>query len=184
MVIYPYVKLFHRAFTNLQKLKDRSRFEYLFIEDICPILNLATKYEYIQKLRETGLSVKAALLTYSHSNNVGSLHLVWKVLESVDDDISESQQTIEKAKEEIPICHTRAMKTALVSKFGRVSASMKSVILCALYRELKNDASAPKNLQETEIDERMRIILEIEDTDIVVDLRHLNSGRKTRYDVF
>ena len=94
------------------------------------------------------------------------------------------QQTIEKAKAEIPIFHTQAMKTALASKFGRVSASMKPVILCALYRELKNDASAPKNLQETEIDEGMRMILEIEDADIVVDLRHLNSGRKTCYDVF
>ena len=142
------------------------------------LLNLAKKYERIQKLRETGLSVKVALLTYSHGNNVGSLHLVWKVLESVDDDISESQQTIEKAKAEIPICHTRAMKTALASKFGRVSASMKPVILCALCRELKNDASTPKNLQETEINERMRMILEIEDADIVVDLRHLNSGKK------
>ena len=30
----------------------------------------------------------------------------------------------------------------------------------------------------------MRTILEMEDADIVVDLRHFNSGRKTRYDVF
>ena len=77
------MKLFHRAFTNLQKLKDRSLFEYLLIEDICPT-EPSKKYKHIQKLRETGLS----LLTYSHGNNVGSLHLVWKVLESLDDDIS------------------------------------------------------------------------------------------------
>ena len=87
-------------------------FEYLLIEDICPT-EPRKKYEYIQKLRETGLSVKAALLTYSHGN-VGSLHFVQKVLEFVDDDISESQRTIEKTKAEIPIFH--AMKTALASK--------------------------------------------------------------------
>ena len=127
---------------------------------------------------------KTALLTYSHGNNIGSLHFVWKVLESVDEDISESQRTIEKAKSEIPIFHTRAMKRALASKFGRVSPSMKPVLLRALYKELTNDASASTNLHEAEIDERMRMILEMEDADIVVDLRHLNSGRKTRYDVF
>ena len=93
--------------------QKRSLFEYLLIEDICPT-EPRKKYEYIQKLRETGLSVKAALLTYSHGNNVGSLHFVRKVLESVDDDISESQRTIEKTKAEIPIFH--AMKTALASK--------------------------------------------------------------------
>ena len=87
-----------------------------------------------------------------------------------------------EAKAEIPTFHNRAMKTALASKFGSVSLGMK--LLHALYRELTNDASAPTNHNETEIDERMRIILEIEDADIVVDLRHSNSGRKTRYSVF
>ena len=70
------------------------------------------------------------------------------------------------------------MKTAFGSKFGSVSPGMKHVILHAQYRELTNDASAPTNLNETEINERM------EDADIVVDLRHLNSGRKTCYNVF
>ena len=61
---------------------------------------------------------------------------------------------------------------------------MKPVVLRALYKELTNDASAATNLHEAEINERMRIILEMEDADIVVDLRHLNSGRKARYDIF
>ena len=75
------------------------------------------------------------------------------------------------------------MKRALASKFGRVTFSMKPV-LRALYKELTNDTFASTNLQEAEIDERMRMILEMEDADIVVDLRHLNSGRKKRYNVF
>ena len=61
---------------------------------------------------------------------------------------------------------------------------MKPVILCALYRELTNDDSAPSNLHEAEIDERMRTNLEMEDADIVLDLSHLNTGRKSQYDVF
>lgn len=61
---------------------------------------------------------------------------------------------------------------------------MKPVILRALYLELTNDASAPTNLHEAEIDKRMKMILEMEDADIVLDLRHLNTGRKSQYDVF
>ena len=87
-------------------------------------------------------------------------------------------------KGEIPIFHTRAMKAALRSRFRRVTANIKPAVLRALYRELTNDASAPANLHEAEIDERMQTILEMEDADIVPDLRHLNSGKRSQYDVF
>ena len=80
------------------------------------------------------------------------------------------------------------MKAALRSKLGRVAPNMKPVILRvilhALYQELTNDASAPTYLHKAEIDERMRMILEMEDADIMLDLRHLNTGRKSQYDVF
>ena len=61
---------------------------------------------------------------------------------------------------------------------------MKPAVLRALYRELTNDASAPTNIHEAEIEERMKMILEMEDADIVLDLRHLNSRRKSQYDAF
>lgn len=54
---------------------------------------------------------------------------------------------------------------------------MKPFLSCALYRELTNNASASTNLGEAQIDERMRMILEMKDADIVVDLRNLNSEK-------
>ena len=165
------------------KLQEKDPFEYVSVEDVCPA-EPHKKYEYVKKLKETGLSMRVAFLTYSHGNNIGSFHFVWRVLDSVDGDISESQRTIEKVKEQLPVFHTRAMKSALRSKFGRVTPNIKPVILRALYRELTADASAPTNLHEAEIDERMRMIIEMEDADIVLDLRHLNTGRKSQYDAF
>ena len=76
------------------------------------------------------------------------------------------------------------MRRALLDKFGRVSSSIKPAILRALYRELTHDASAPSNMDEAEIDERVKLVLEMEDPDIVIDLRHLNSRRKGQYDTF
>ena len=48
----------------------------------------------------------------------------------------------------------------------------------------KCSTSALSNIHEAEIGERMRRILEMEDSDIVLDLRYLNSGQKSQYDVF
>lgn len=155
-------------------LKEKSNFDFVSVEP-------RQKYEFIQKLKEKGLSVPTALLIYSHGNNIGSIHFAWKV---VNEDLSACIQTIEKAKEMIPVYHTRAMKAALSSKFGRVAPNIKPVVLCALYQELTNNASASNCLHEAKIDEIMRMILEMEDADIVLDLRHLNSGRRSQYDVF
>ena len=69
--------------------------------------------------------------------------------------ISESQRTHEMVKGKVPILHARAMKAALCSRFGRVNPNIKPAVLRALYRELTNDASAPANLHEAKIDEKM-----------------------------
>ena len=61
---------------------------------------------------------------------------------------------------------------------------MKPAILRTFYRELTNDASAPSSLLEAEIDERVRMVPDMENPDVIIDLRQLNSGRKGQYDVF
>ena len=61
--------------------------------------------------------------------------------------------------------------------------SPSPAVLRALYGKLTNDASAPANLHEAEIDERMRMIHQMEGADVVPDLRHLNSERRLQYDV-
>lgn len=46
------------------------------------------------------------------------------------------------------------------------------------------DASASNCLSEAEIDERVKLYVEMEDPDIVFDLRELQSARKSKFDVF
>jgi hypothetical protein len=41
-----------------------------------------------------------------------------------------------------------------------------------------------ESLDQEEIDERVKQAIEMEDPDVVIDLRRLNSGSKTRYDTF
>ena len=76
------------------------------------------------------------------------------------------------------------MRRSLMQRFGRVTANMKPAILRNLYCELTGDASAATNEHEAEIDERVQLLLDMEDRDIVLDLRALNTGQKSQYDVF
>ena len=69
-------------------------------------------------------------------------------------------------------------------KYGWVAPNLKPAILHSLYRELTGDSSAAINEHVAEIDERVRLLLEMEDPDVVLDLRSLQTGHKTQYDVF
>ena len=55
--------------------------------------------------------------------------------------------------------HTRAMRKALFTKFGRVAPNLKPAILRAFYRELTGDSSAAVNEHVEEIDEQVRLLL-------------------------
>ena len=46
------------------------------------------------------------------------------------------------------------------------------------------DASAASTLDEKVINVRVQLFVDMEDLDVVVDLRALNTGRKTQYDTF
>ena len=56
--------------------------------------------------------------------------------------------------------------------------------VCIMYRELTGDHSSSSNEHEAEIDKRIQQLIEMEDPEIVVDLRKHNEGRKSQYDVF
>ena len=46
------------------------------------------------------------------------------------------------------------------------------------------DSSASSRLAESEVDQRVRLYLDMEDPDVVIDFRTLQSGHKTKYDDF
>ena len=135
---------------------------------------------------KSGLSFRTAILTYSHGNNIGNLSFIWKVPSdsSEADIISRSQTVIEQCKESVPSFHTRLMRQSPFSKYGRVAPTMKRAVMRSFYRELTGDQSASANEHEGEIDRQVDQILDMEDPDIIIDLRELNCGRKSQYNAF
>ena len=76
------------------------------------------------------------------------------------------------------------MRRSLFEKFDRISRHVKPFALRYVYRALTDDQSAPRNADEADIDNRTLQVVEMEDTDIVPDMRVHNAGRKGIFDEF
>jgi hypothetical protein len=84
----------------------------------------------------------------------------------------------------LPVFETRAMRRAAFSRFGRLTPKIAPVAFNYMYKELTGDQSAATNVDQCEIEKRVKMLINMEDVDTIVDLRHLNSGRKSMYDVW
>ena len=117
---------------------------------------------------------------------MGNFHFIWRISEeaSCSDLIESSQHPIEALKSKIPFYHSHTMKAQLMSKYGRIMPCLKPALLHIVYRELTGDHSSSTNEHEAKIDKRVQQLIEMEDSEIVVDLRKHNEGRKSQHDVF
>ena len=171
-------------FEELERaLKAKNQFQSLQLESLCP-QNPSKRYEFLKKLKNIGLPFPTAMLTYSHGNNVGSLNFLWCVPDKSDSTFSSCQGVIESVKEMLPVYKTRAMRSAAFNKFGRLSSNLTPIAFRYIYKDLTGDHSTPANLDQAEIEKRVQLLVDMEDADVVLDLRHLNSGRKSMYDAF
>ena len=83
----------------------------------------------------------------------------------------------------MPQFHSCAMQQSFSRLFGRVT-NVQPTYLQEMYRQLTGDASAASTESEKEVDERVRQARDLEDADVVVDLRHHNNGHPSNYEPF
>ena len=158
-------------------------FEYVALQDFLPESSNWQRHNFIRKLEE-GLQVPCVLLTYSTGNNHGNYHFIWKVTGDEGEIFERSQAVIDRVRAVIPKYHTRAMRKQIQEKFGRLSSGVKPHQFRFIYKELTGDSSESINLTEKEIDQRVREFIDMEDIDILPDLRIHNSGRQSSFDSF
>lgn len=75
------------------------------------------------------------------------------------------------------------MRQSFSLLFGRV-ANIQPAYLQEILRQLTGDASAASSESEEEVDECVRQALDLEDAEVVVDLRHHNKGHTSKYEPF
>ena len=65
------------------------------------------------------------------------------------------------------------MRSEFMKKFGRVTPSLKPAVLLYIYKNFTGDSSSSENSSQGEIDKRVMQEIEMEDPDIVLDLKAL-----------
>ena len=165
-------------------LANKELYEAVCLNELMPI-DSRQRYHFIQLLKATGCPGEAMLYTYSTGNNKGNYHFVWLIPSggSSDDLQSRNASVVHTLNENMPQFHSRAMKRNFVRLFGSV-ANVQPVYLREIYRQLTGDTSAASSDCEKKIDERLRLALDSEDPDIVIDLRQHNKGTPSKYDQF
>ena len=96
---------------------------------------------------------------------------------------SRNASVVHDLNEKMPQFRSREMRRSFANLFGSV-ASVRPVYLREMYRQLTGDTSAASCESEKNIDERLQQALDMEDPDIVVDLRHHNKGHPSKYEKF
>ena len=80
----------------------------------------------------------------------------------------------------MPKFHSCVMQKNFISLFGRM-ANVKPADLREIYHELTGDSSATSSEIECRVNEHAKQALELEDPDLVVDLRQHNKGHSSKY---
>ena len=165
-------------------LSNVSMYEKIFINDLAPN-ERRQRYLYIREL-EKGLSCPVFFFTYTYGSNVGNFYFIWKAPEYVCMEAcsSENVHIIEEIKSQIPMYHTRTMKQQFYDLHGRITPKSNSHVLRSIYHSLTGDSSGARTTSEEEIDTRVTEALAMQDPDIIVDLRHLNSNESDCFTVF
>ena len=169
-------------------LEAAEPYQHVFLNDLCPG-DPRRRYEFIQSLERTGVESSVVVCTHSSGNNTGNMHFVWRVPkdEEIERVFIRSQSVIESIRPQFPIFHTRTMREAMFSKFGRIASSVKPAVLRHFYRDLTGDSTAANVMVEEEVDTRVKQFLEMEpdDPQTIFDLREVRcSEKKTKHEGF
>ena len=132
-------------------------------------------------------SVQVHAINFSHSygNNLGTMHFMWCIPESITESelLCQNMIVAQSVREKIQTYHTHAMRKEAMNTFGRI-CGVKPKFLREIYKRLTGDMSASRTTNEAEVDTRVRLALDGEDANIIVDLRELNEGRQEKFSVF
>src|SRR5581483_8316566 len=98
--------------------------------------------------------------------------------------LEENTRIIRNLQAETPCYHTRTMRYDYLYTCDLLLPKTKPAILRTIYKMLTGDQSAAEHLNETEIDMQVKLVLELGDPEITIDLRKHNTGRPGKFDVF
>lgn len=123
--------------------------------------------------------------TYHHGNIQNSVYL-WHI------DINVNEQELvnrhyfirNNLKQTLQVYHTRAMRKEFTDTVELYIGKVEKARMRYIYSTWLNDSAAPINSETQYIDDRVEIMFELGDPDLITDFREINEGRLPKYDIF
>lgn len=154
-------------------------YDPLLVDDSLSSTDKFVRYRFFQNLQ---LPYSTHLFQYHAGSQVGNISFIWKIPEKETDKSDRGQKlALAKAKSQLPSYSTRAMRKAFADRYAHVT-ELSPVVLRSLYRFLTNDGS--QEAQGSDMDNRLEMMLDDPDVDIIVDRRELNAGRPEQLTAF
>jgi hypothetical protein len=182
-IVKPSAASRYKALTNcVEKLQ---MFKLVCVDEYTP-QNTRDRRYFLDNMKH-GLTYKCVHLKFSAGNNLGSHNFLWRILVNISDTdndlVQKNTDVIQSLNKDLPSYHTRAMRRAFINKASllcNVNASNARYI----YKSLAGDCRLPENATEKEVNLRVRQAYEMEDPDIITDLRRHNTGQPFKYQTF
>ncbi|KAK3094620.1 hypothetical protein FSP39_004120 [Pinctada imbricata] len=157
-----------------QALNDVHTYSPICINDFAPS-DRQRRYHYIQDIQ---FPFDVTVYAYSSGGPHESLHFIWKCSKMLD--LQQANKVIHEIERNIPIYHTRAMRRDFRDRFSLVCKATPSV-MNEMYRHLTGDSSVPGTGIEKAVRERLLVLLDSQNSDLVYDMRTLHhDGEKEK----
>ncbi|PKC53189.1 hypothetical protein RhiirA1_479812 [Rhizophagus irregularis] len=160
-------------------MQDKAEYDPICIDDLIPHNVFQAAY-----LEEMELPFNITLYRYYSGNYIGTLNWIWKRPDTVElfDKTKESQSLL-KAHKSLPKYSTWQMRKNVINKYS-LYTRLSPAILCTLYQDLTGNAISNSNLISQEVQERIKLMYETQDPNIVFDLRKNGGFKGTKFDEF
>ncbi|POG72960.1 hypothetical protein GLOIN_2v1773072 [Rhizophagus irregularis DAOM 181602=DAOM 197198] len=171
----------HSKYEELSNfLLEKDSYEFFDLDEYTPY-DVIQKYNYIKNLP---LNVPVTIYRYYQGNYLGTVNYIWKVpVRSDHRSETENARIIAAINENLPKYYTRQMRKNALKEYS-LFKKVTPVVLRTLYFDLTGDASTTNNVISKEIEERLRIMMQLEDPSIIVDLRTNNGFKGKEFNRF
>ncbi|PKY19235.1 hypothetical protein RhiirB3_469048, partial [Rhizophagus irregularis] len=160
-------------------MQDKAEYDPICIDDLIP--HNVFQAAYFEGME---LPFNITLYRYYSGNYIGTLNWIWKRPDTVElfDKTKESQSLL-KAHKSLPKYSTWQMRKNVINKYS-LYTRLSPAILCTLYQDLTGNAISNSNLISQEVQERIKLMYETQDPNIVFDLRKNGGFKGTKFDEF
>ncbi|CAG8845624.1 23778_t:CDS:2, partial [Gigaspora margarita] len=167
-------------FPIANRIRAADEYEIVSLEEFLPEI----KEKRFYYLLNFAIDSTIILYRYHHGNYLGTLNFIWKIPETFEmRDETKNAQAIIRTQSMLPQFFTRYMRKNIFAKYSLITKVTPS-ILRYLYYDLVDDSSAIDNSNSVEINQRIKMMLELGDPEIIVDMRKNNGFKGTKFDDF